>query len=428
MKLKNSTLNHSFIYISGSLVQALAPFLLIPILTRNTTQETFGLLMLMIAFATVLSFIFSLGVPAILTRDLIYEKSEKDQNILIANRFQTLLFWISFILITISYVFLRDTFIQYWLFIFSISFSLSLIQIRLSVLRAQSKSLRFALLAILSTGFPLLVVSALVITDYQNVFFAFALAILFVALTVQFRFIFSFPKYANYLSIFKLISVGYPMIFHSVSISLFQYGDKLSGYLGLGAEIVSQIVIMSIFMTAPMLLLSTINNAWLPAVLEHFYKSQKDGFTFSNKVALKLNWLITLISLGIMFASNLLVQAFTPITYERQAITNSILIGIIASPLYILYLQNTHLITINKEFKKLATITPVAAAVQFIFTFGLVGKIGLLAPALGFIFALLIQVILTSFATRKISQLNKFPIYSTIFLALCSYFLLRIIG
>jgi general stress protein CsbA len=50
-----------------------------------------------------------------------------------------------------------------------------------------------------------------------------------------------------------------------------------------------------------------------------------------------------------MFASNLLVQAFTPITYDRQAITNSILIGIIASPLYILYLQNTHLITINKE-------------------------------------------------------------------------------
>ena len=78
---------------------------------------------------------------------------------------------------------------------FSISFSLSLIQIRLSVLRAQSKSLRFALLAILSTGFPLLVVSALVITDYQNAFFEFALAIIFVALTVQFRFIFSFPKY-----------------------------------------------------------------------------------------------------------------------------------------------------------------------------------------------------------------------------------------
>ena len=311
-------------------MQALAPFLLIPILTRNTTQETFGLLMLMIAFATVLSFIFSLGVPAILTRDLIYEKSEKDENILIANRFQTLLFWISFILITIGYVFLRDTFIQYWLFIFSISFSLSLIQIRLSVLRAQSKSLRFALLAILSTGFPLLVVSTLVITDYQNVFFAFALAILFVALTVQFQFIFSFPKYANYLSIFKLISVGYPMIFHSVSISLFQYGDKLSGYLGLGAEIVSQIVIMSIFMTAPMLLLSTLNNAWLPAVLEHFYKSQEDGFTFSNKVALKLNWLITLISLGIMFASNLLVKAFTPITYDRQAIANSILIGMIS--------------------------------------------------------------------------------------------------
>jgi O-antigen/teichoic acid export membrane protein len=101
-------------------VQALAPFLLIPILTRNTTQETFGLLMLMIAFATVLSFIFSLGVPAILTRELIYKKSEKDQNVLTANRFQTLLFWFSLILIIFGYVFLRDTFLQYWLYIFSI--------------------------------------------------------------------------------------------------------------------------------------------------------------------------------------------------------------------------------------------------------------------------------------------------------------------
>jgi O-antigen/teichoic acid export membrane protein len=218
------------------------------------------------------------------------------------------------------------------------------------------------------------------------------------------------------------------MIFHSVSISLFQYGDKLSGYFGLGAEIVSQIVIMSIFMTAPILLLSTINNAWLPAVLEHFYKSEKDGYAFSNKVALKLSWLITLISLGIMIMANQLVKIFTPITYDRQAITNSIIIGIIASPLYILYLQNTHLITIDKEFKKLSTITPVAAAVQFIFTFGLVGEIGLLAPALGFIFALLIQVILTCFATRKINKLNISPIYSTIFLALCSYFLLGFIS
>ena len=409
-------------------MQALAPFLLIPILTRNTTQETFGLLMLMIAFATVLSFIFSLGVPAILTRELIYKKSEKDQNVLIANRFQTLLFWFSLILIIFGYVFLRDTFIQYWLYIFSISFSLSLIQIRLSILRAQSKSARFAFLAILSTGFPLLVVTNIAINNYQNTFLAFAIAILFVAFTVQFRFIFSFPKYTNYLSLFKLISVGYPMIFHSVSISLFQYGDKLSGYFGLGAEIVSQIVIMSIFMTAPTLLMSTINNAWLPAVLEHFYKSEKDGYAFSNKVALKLSWLITLISLGIMIMANQLVKIFTPITYDRQAITNSIIIGIIASPLYILYLQNTHLITIEKEFKKLATITPVAAAVQFIFTFGLVGEIGLLAPALGFIFALLIQVILTSFATRKINKLNISPIYSTIFLALCSYFLLGFIS
>jgi O-antigen/teichoic acid export membrane protein len=318
-------------------------------------------------------------------------------------------------LITFGYLYLRDTLLQYWLYIFSISFSLSLIQIRLSILRAQSKSVRFALLAILSTGFPLLVVTNIAINNYQNTFLAFAIAILFVAFTVQFRFIFSFPKYTNYLSLFKLISVGYPMIFHSVSISLFQYGDKLSGYFGLGAEIVSQIVIMSIFMTAPVLLLSTINNAWLPAVLEHFYKSEKDGYAFSNKVALKLNWLITLISLGIMIMANQLVKIFTPITYDRQAITNSIIIGIIASPLYILYLQNTHLITIHKEFKKLATITPVAAAVQFTFTFGLVGEIGLLAPALGFIFALLIQVILTSFATRKINKLNITPIYSTIF-------------
>ncbi|MFM7979187.1 MAG: hypothetical protein ACKPKO_07710, partial [Candidatus Fonsibacter sp.] len=62
----------------------------------------------------------------------------------------------------------------------------------------------------------------------------------------------------------SLIKSSYPMVAHGVAISLFQYGDKIAGFLGVDSKFSAEIAILSLILTGPMLLLNTLNNAWLP--------------------------------------------------------------------------------------------------------------------------------------------------------------------
>jgi hypothetical protein len=149
------------------------------------------------------------------------------------------------------------------LFSFSVASSLAIVQIQLSILRAEFKAKSYAFLAISSTGIPLLVTNFFSLYGSRDLLLPFATSVLIVAGILQLKTLFIFPNYKNIISIVALVAIGYPMIFHSVAISLFQYGDKLAGYLGLGSELVAEITITSLFMTAPMLLLSSINNAWI---------------------------------------------------------------------------------------------------------------------------------------------------------------------
>jgi hypothetical protein len=116
-----------------------------------------------------------------------------------------------------------------------------------------------------------------------------------------------------------------------------------------------------------------------------------------------------------------LVPIFVPDTYNLGEITRAIVIGISFTPLYVLYLQNTHLLTMNKKFKSLGKITPISAFIQFFFTFGLISVIGLKAPAYGLLIAVSIQVTLTTMSANSFPKLNKLPLYMALFLSVFSF-------
>ena len=98
----NKALNHSYVYVTGSLVQALVPFFILPVLARVLSQSQFGLLMLLVSIGTVLSFGFSLGIPAILSRDLIFQQQKSRHLKDAANRYQSLLIWLSILFFIFS--------------------------------------------------------------------------------------------------------------------------------------------------------------------------------------------------------------------------------------------------------------------------------------------------------------------------------------
>jgi O-antigen/teichoic acid export membrane protein len=418
---KRRTLNHSIIYILGSGVQALIPFILIPLLTQNSSQSTFGLLMVMISLATVLSFVLSFGIPVVLTRELVFDESNSDTYKKLALKFQSLLFWLAALTIVLASNNAISGNLLIFLFSLSSAYSLAIIQIRLSILRAEFKPKAYALLAISSTGIPLVTTYIFSLNGDQNMLFTFTTAVLAVAGIIQLKSLFLLPNYKNLVSIAGLVAIGYPIIFHSVAISLFQYGDKLAGYLGIGSDLVAEIAITSLFMTAPMLLLSSINNAWLPSDLEHLSKNETSGYFLSNKVSRQLSALTLVIAIILIVSVSALINYIVPDNYDQIEITKSIIIGLSFSPLYILYLQNTHIIAMKKKFKIMAKITPAAALLQFIFTFVFVKSIGLTAPAIGLLVALAFQALVISIAVGKSSQLSKAPILSTIFLSVFSF-------
>ena len=423
---KRRTLNHSIIYILGSGIQALIPFILIPLLTQNSSQSTFGLLMVMISLATVLSFVLSFGIPIVLTRELVFDESNSDTYKKLALKFQSLLFWLAALTIVLASNNSISGNLLIFLFGLSSAYSLAIIQIRLSILRAEFKPNAYALLAISSTGIPLVTTYIFSLNGGQNMLFVFTTAVLAVAGIIQLKNLFLLPNYKNLVSIAGLVAIGYPMIFHSVAISLFQYGDKLAGYLGIGSDLVAEIAITSLFMTAPMLLLSSINNAWLPSDLEHLSKNETSGYFLSNKVSRQLSALTLVIAVLLIVSVSTLINYIVPENYGQIEISKSIIIGLSFTPLYILYLQNTHIIAMKKKFKIMAKITPAAALIQFIFTFVFVKSIGLTAPAIGLLIALAFQALVISIAVGKSSQLSKAPILSTIFLSMFSYFYLTL--
>jgi O-antigen/teichoic acid export membrane protein len=424
---KRRTFNHSIIYIFGSGIQALIPFVLIPSLTRNSSQSTFGLLMVMISLATVLSFVLSFGIPIVLTRELVFDESNSNTYKELALKVQSVLFWIATITVALASNIQTSGNLLILLFGLSSASSLAIIQIRLSILRAEFKPKAYALLAISSTGMPLVNTYIFSLNGDQNMLFTFTVAVLVVAGITQAKSLFLLPNYKNLVSIAGLVAIGYPMIFHSVAISLFQYGDKLAGYLGIGSDLVAEIAITSLFMTAPMLLLSSINNAWLPSDLEHFRKNENSGYFFSNKVSRQLSNLTLILGIVLIVSVSTMINYIVPENYDKIEISKSIILGLSFTPLYILYLQNTHVIAMTKKFNILAKITPTAALIQFVFTFVFVKSIGLSAPAIGLLVALAFQALLISIAVGKSSQLSKAPILSTILLSIFSFSYLNLL-
>jgi O-antigen/teichoic acid export membrane protein len=382
--------------------------------------------MVMISLATVLSFVLSFGIPIVLTRELVFDQSNSDTYKKLALKFQSLLFWLAALTIVLASNNSISGNLLIFLFGLSSAYSLAIIQIRLSILRAEFKPKAYALLAISSTGIPLVTTYIFSLNGDQNMLFTFTAAVLVVAGIIQLKSLFLLPNYKNLVSIAGLVAIGYPMIFHSVAISLFQYGDKLAGYLGIGSDLVAEIAITSLFMTAPMLLLSSINNAWLPSDLEHLSKNETSGYFLSNKVSRQLSALTLVIAILLIVSVSTLINYIVPENYGQIEISKSIIIGLSFTPLYILYLQNTHIIAMKKKFKIMAKITPAAALIQFIFTFVFVESIGLTAPAIGLLIALAFQALVISIAVGKSSQLSKAPILSTIFLSMFSYFYLTL--
>jgi hypothetical protein len=87
--------------------------------------------MLLISVGTVLSFGFSLGIPAILSRELIFQRQKTVQLKTMVSGFQSILIWVSALILFLSIFTRRLTDFTLVLLSMALALSLSSIQIKL---------------------------------------------------------------------------------------------------------------------------------------------------------------------------------------------------------------------------------------------------------------------------------------------------------
>lgn len=404
-------------YVIGSTIQGLTPFVLTPFLTRTLPQEQFSEFVLFIAIGTILSFLFALGLPAALTRELILEKNNLENNLTSASLTKRYLLIAGIGLLILSLII--NSFSKIYILALALSLALAVIQIDMAIFRAQEKANKFVLFAIFSTALPTIFMTIGIYFNYlnNNFIFFYALFVVIFAISSNLR---SFKPELKSDAFSELFKLGWATIPHGLGMSLMQYGDRVVIASAIGLTAAGKIQVAALLGTAPLLLLSTLNHAWIPSVLEKFKLSKSDGINFLNKSTKALALFIFNLALLIIFINPWLLNLFAPENYELNQLSPVVILMSMAASIYIFYLRNTHVLTYLGRFQSLAWITPTSIFLQILTIFALTPVFGLLSAAFALLIVVSSQASLTQFVVHRLAPELKLTFLPLIYFAILS--------
>jgi O-antigen/teichoic acid export membrane protein len=163
-----------------------------------------------------------------------------------------------------------------------------------------------------------------------------------------------------------------------------EIGKTFSGYLQ---------VIMLIG-TAPIMILSALNHAWLNKILLELKDNSFKAFKSLNSTITRLFILATLMIIGIALFNSLIVELLNPNIKITSDVQKTVVLTSISTLIYVVYLANTHLLTWLNRFWVLGITTPLSVIFQAIIIYLTIDSLGYVSAALAFGSALTIQVIL----------------------------------
>jgi O-antigen/teichoic acid export membrane protein len=221
----------------------------------------------------------------------------------------------------------------------------------------------------------------------------------------------------RFLALFKL---GAPTIVHGIGMSLMQYGDRIIIAAALGLAAAGKIQIAALLGTAPLLLLSTLNNAWFPTVMDKFGQSKVAGLNFLNKSTSLMALFIALIAMAIMFLNPLLLKLLAPENFSLAELSPTVVVMSVSAVIYVFYLRNIYFLTYLGKFQSLAWITPVSIFLQILFIFLLAPNFGLISAAFAILMASASQATLTQLAIYRLDSSIKLTTVPIIYILIVS--------
>ena len=385
------------IYLFGALGQGLGPVVLTPILTRILDVKSYGEITFITSLAAILGILFSLGLPIVISRSYILEEESRPS---ITRWFKQ---------ITISYLLFAAVLIAFAgnnlnLFILAVAFPFAAMQLILPLARAQDKASQFAFISVIGTLLPSIAVvlnnsidspisnpGALGLGAIIGAFISFVLVSTKNDSTLR------LSKY----SLSNSIKIGYSILPHMFAMVALLNIDKVIFGNQLDKTFSGYLQVIMLVGTAPILILSALNHAWLNQILLQLKSNSIKAFADLNQTIIKL-FILILILVGIInVLSTQIIKVLNPNLLVNSEVQKTIILTSIVSFIYVVYLANTHLLTWQKKFWVLGITTPASVILQSVIIYLSLNSLGYLSAAIGFGSALTLQVLLLEIYRSK---------------------------
>jgi hypothetical protein len=158
--------------------------------------------------------------------------------------------------------------------------------------------------------------------------------------------------------------------------------------------------------TAPIMILSALNHAWLNQVLLQLKDNYTNGFSALNKTIVKLLALAVLLIIFIVTFNSQIIQVLNPNLKITSEVSKTIILTSLCGLIYVIYLANTHLLTWLNKFWVLGISTPLSVIFQAVVIYLTIDSLGYLSAALGLGVALTLQILLLQIARNKTESRN----------------------
>ena len=391
------------IYLLGAVGQGLGPIFLTPFLTRQLTPQEFGQVTYVTAVAAVIGVILSLGLPIVISRSYVLDSKSR---VTISSWNKTLA-GIYLALAVILFILNLNKFLALTS-ILSISLTFGIIQLLLPFARARNQSSVFVSISIIGTLLPGLVIITSGFWQVQDNptqvlnLGSIISSIIVILLVRDFHLSRSINK--EY-TLIKSIKTGLPILPHMLAMIALVNVDKIIFGKNLDVESAGYIQILMLVGTAPIMILSALNHAWLNQVLQSLKSNKNKAYKSINEIVSKLFIICFILLFVIIIFLNIILEILNPYILSNRIDTQVVVLSASASTLYVIYLANTHVLTWAKKFWILAISTPISVLVQSIVIYLTLEDLGFLSAGLGLGIALTLQnIILDIFQQRTLGN------------------------
>jgi len=390
------------VYLLGALGQGLGPVLLTPILTRRLSVADFGEVTFVTATASILGILFSFGLPIVISRS--YVLDEKSRPSIISWFNKVIYFYLALSILILS---LNQNSI--YAYIFAIALTFSCLQLILPLARAQDKSTSFALISVLGTLLPSIAIifnsfTGLSVTNLTALQIGSLLAAILSFLMVRTK-VGSGQKINKY-SLKNSLRSAYPILPHMFAMMVLLNIDKVIFGQEIGKSFSGFIQVIMLVATAPIMILSALNHAWLNQVLLQLKDNSMNAFSVLNATISKLLALSVFLIISIVALNSQIIQVLNPNLKITSEVSKTIILTSLCGLIYVIYLANTHLLTWLNKFWVLGISTPLSVIFQAVVIYLTIDSLGYLSAALGLGAALTLQILLLQIARNKTESRN----------------------